>query len=184
MTAIFIAVPVITESSANGANCAEGGVKIEYAGETFYVCNGEEGEPGETARRAKTATRGAWSRAHRPAGSPGPRRHQRSRRRPGPQGPREPRARVASAAQLDRVVCRIRTRGRHVRVICRLKTGKAHNKRHAKRHRVSWRLMQGGHAVRHGATSVRRLQRSLNHARSGRYVLRIAGQGGRRIQLG
>ena len=68
-------------------------------------------------------------------------------------------------------------------MICRLKVGKSHNKRNAKRHRVSWRLMQGGQAVSHGRTNVRRLQRRLNHAPSGRYVLRIAGQGGSRISI-
>ncbi len=36
--------------------------------------------------------------------------------------------------------------------------------------------MHGGHAQSHGTTGVRRLQRVLNHARPGRYVLRIQGQ--------
>jgi len=44
-------------------------------------------------------------------------------------------------------------------------------------------LMQGGRAVAHGRTSGARLQRSLNDARRGSYVLRIRGQGGKRIQI-
>ena len=52
VTAIFIAIPVIT-TEPEGANCPEGGVKIEYDGETFYVCNGEEGP----RRRRRTGRR-------------------------------------------------------------------------------------------------------------------------------
>ena len=58
VTAIFIAVPVITDEP-EGANCAEGGIKVQYAGETFYVCNGEEGPEGEQGDQGAPGTPGA-----------------------------------------------------------------------------------------------------------------------------
>ncbi len=56
---------------------------------------------------------------------------------------------------------------------------KAISKRHALRHRLRWRLMHGGHAVRHGAIRVgRRLQLNLGHLAKGNYVLRVQGRKG------
>jgi len=71
-------------------------------------------------------------------------------------------------------------------VICKVKDKKVKCvvKAVNKRHHLRWSLMQGGHSVSHGSTSAARLQRILNHAPSGHYVLRIAGQGGERIQIG
>jgi|GEM_PF-2082212 len=182
VTAIFIAVPVITQESA-GANCPEGGVKIEYADETFYVCNGVEGPQGPKGDTGDTGPQGPKGDTG-DTGPQGPKGDTGSDGAQGPQGAQGAQGPRGKRGPAGRVVCRIRTRGRHVRVICRLKTGRAHNKRHAKRHRVAWRLMQGGHAVRRGRTNVHQLQRAINHARPGRYVLRIAGQGGRRMHVG
>ena len=45
VTATFVAVPVIS-IEPSGANCQFGGTKIEYAGSTQYVCNGNVGSNG------------------------------------------------------------------------------------------------------------------------------------------
>ena len=119
--------------------------------------DGADGAPGADGQNGANGQNGQ-------DGAQGPKGDTGAQGPQGPQGARGPRGKRGPAG---RVVCRIKTRGRHVKVICRLKVGKSHNKRNAKRHRVGWRLMQGGHAVRHGRTSVRRLQRNLNHARHG-----------------
>jgi hypothetical protein len=49
VTATFVAVPVISTEPA-GANCQFGGTKIEYAGSTQYVCNGNVGSNGEPGK--------------------------------------------------------------------------------------------------------------------------------------
>jgi Collagen triple helix repeat (20 copies) len=95
----------------------------------------------------------------------------------GPQGKRGP------VGPVGKIVCKVKQKGKRIVVRCRVKINKKrHGKRsHSKRDRVRWRLMHGGHAVSHGRTSVPRLQHVLNHVRSGRYVLRVAGQGGTRL---
>jgi Collagen triple helix repeat (20 copies)/Divergent InlB B-repeat domain len=47
VTASFAAVPVVTTEPA-GANCQYGGIKVEYAGSTYYTCNGLVGANGKT----------------------------------------------------------------------------------------------------------------------------------------
>ena len=186
VTAIFIAVPVITEEP-EGANCPEGGVKVEYAGETFYACNGEggpegekgdQGEPGEDGEDGAPGAAGAQG----PSGSDGAQGpkgdsgSQGQKGDTGAEGPQGPRGKRGPAGKV-KVICKVR--GKKVKCVV-----KAQNKRHHRHHRIGWRLMQGGHAVSHGRTGVRRLQHALNRAPSGRYVLRVAGQGGRRIHIG
>ena len=175
----------ITTFGAGEHGCPAGGsdVNVELGGTHThaYVCNGKDGEDGANGAPGAAGPQGPQG----PAGQNGSDGAQGPKGDAGPQGPQGAQGPRGKRGPAGRVVCRIRTRGRHVRVICRLKIGRAHNKRrHAKRHRVAWRLIQGGRAVRHGATSVRRLQRRLNRAPAGHYVLRIAGQGGRRIRLG
>jgi hypothetical protein len=77
------------------------------------------------------------------------------------------------------VTCKVKQKGKKVKVTCTVKTTASSSRRH-----LRWRLMRGGHAYSHGATSVRRLQSVFNHAPSGRYVLRVQGQkGGTRITV-
>ena len=45
VTAVFLAAAVLTTEPA-GLNCVEGGLKVQYEGATFYICNGEEGAQG------------------------------------------------------------------------------------------------------------------------------------------
>ena len=179
VTAIFVAIPVIT-GEPEGANCVEGGVKIEYNGETFYACNGEEGLEGPEGLEGDEGPEGKEGAPGAPGsngsnGAQGPKGEQGDS---GPQGPQGPQGKQGPAGKV-KVTCKAKGK----RFKCTVKYVHS-NKRHHKGNRLRWRLMQGGHTVRHGATSVRRLQRSLNNAPSGRYVLRIAGQGGRRIHLG
>ena len=67
VTATFIAIAVVTPI-APGGECGEaGGVKVEYAGASYNICNGEagsEGEPGETP----TIT--SFTKAEEEAGTP------------------------------------------------------------------------------------------------------------------
>jgi Collagen triple helix repeat (20 copies) len=47
VSASFAAVPVISTEPA-GANCQYGGIKVQYAGSTYYTCNGLVGANGKT----------------------------------------------------------------------------------------------------------------------------------------
>jgi Collagen triple helix repeat (20 copies)/Divergent InlB B-repeat domain len=47
VSASFAAVPVVTTEPA-GANCQYGGIKVQYAGSTYYTCNGLVGANGKT----------------------------------------------------------------------------------------------------------------------------------------
>ena len=49
--------------------------------------------------------------------------------------------------------------------------------------RAKWRLMRAGRTYRHGRTNGRHLSFGLANLRPGRYVLRVAGQGGKRISI-
>ncbi len=70
------------------------------------------------------------------------------------------------------MTCKVKSKKK---VVCKVRYVKS-NKKHSKRHRLRWRLMQGGHAQSHGKTTLRRLNRVLSHLRSGRYVLHVQGQ--------
>ena len=194
VTAIFIAVPVIS-TEPPGANCPEGGVKITYGAETFYVCNGEEGEEGEEGEAGQDGEDGAPGAPGAPGatgpqgpqgpqgpagsdGAQGPKGDKGDTGATGPQGPQGPQGKQGPAGKV-KVTCK--AKGKKVK--CTVKYVHS-NKRHHKRSHLRWRLMQGGHAVGHGATGAAGLQRALNRAPQGRYVLRIAGQGGRRIHVG
>ena len=185
VTAIFIAVPVIT-TEPPGANCPEGGVKITYGAETFYVCDGEEGPEGEEGEAGQDGEDGAPGATgpqgpQGPAGSDGaqgPKGDKGDTGATGPQGPQGPQGKQGPAGKV-KVTCK--AKGKKVK--CTVKYVHS-NKRHHKRSHLRWRLMQGGHAVGHGTTGAAGLQRALNGAPSGRYVLRIAGQkGGKRISI-
>jgi len=116
--------------------------------------------------------------AQGPAGTPGAQGPAGPAGAQGPQGPQGP------AGVPGKIVCKAKLKGKKVKVSCKFKTNsKRHHRRHAKRHRLRWRLMHAGHAQSHGKTSVRRLQRVLNHTRPGRYVLRIQGQEGIRLAI-
>jgi hypothetical protein len=56
--AFFVPVPVVGEFSGSQGPCTEGGVKIEYAGETTYVCTGEEGQKGEEGAKGEKGDTG------------------------------------------------------------------------------------------------------------------------------
>jgi Collagen triple helix repeat (20 copies) len=47
VSASFAAVPVVT-TEPEGANCQYGGIKVQYAGSTYYTCNGLVGANGKT----------------------------------------------------------------------------------------------------------------------------------------
>jgi len=98
----------------------------------------------------------------------------------GPQGAQGPRGKRGPAGKV-KVTCKVR--GKKVRCVVKAQNKRGHRRRGKRHQRVRWALMQGGHAKSHGKTSLARLQRTLNHAQPGRYVLRIQGQGGRRISL-
>jgi len=193
VTAIFIAVPVIT-TEPPGANCPEGGVKITYGAETFYVCDGEEGPEGPKGDKGDQGATGPQGPQGNPGaagpqgpqgpqgpagsdGAQGPKGDKGDTGATGPQGPQGPQGKQGPAGKV-KVTCM--AKGKKVK--CTVKYVHS-NKRHHKRSHLRWRLMQGGHAVGHGATGAAGLQRALNHAPQGRYVLRIAGQGGSRISI-
>jgi len=187
VTAIFIAVPVITTEPA-GANCPEGGVKIEYAGTTSFVCNGEEGEEGEKGDQGEAGEDGAvgpqgvqgLQGPQGPAGATGAAGSQGPKGGTGPQGPQGPQGLQGPQGPAGKVKVTCKVKGDN-KIKCVVQT---QSKSASKSNRLRWRLMQDGHAVSHGETSVRGLQRVLNNAPSGRYILRVAGQeGGTRIVI-
>ena len=138
---------------------------------------GEDGAPGAPGAAGAQGPQGSAG----ADGAQGPRGDTGGTGPEGPQGAQGPRGKRGPAGKV-KVICGVK--GKKVRCVVKAQNKRGHGKRHHKRQRVGWRLMQGGHVVRHGRSSVRRLQRTLNQARPGRYVLRIAGQGGRRIHIG
>ena len=146
-----------------GANCPNGGVKVESASGTKYVCNGKNGEGGAEGSQGSAGQDGAAGRNGQ-NGAPG------AQGPPGPRGARGPAGKV-------RMTCEVKRKGSKVEVAC--KVHRAKESKRANRHRrVRWALMRDGHAVSHGETTIRRLQRALNRLRPGHYVLHVRGQKG------
>jgi hypothetical protein len=208
VTAIFVAVPVITgftgaeemslfgEEPCNG----NGGVAVEYEGSSNFVCNGAEGaEPEVNVTEFSGNEHGCpeggldieVNGAHTyvcngkkgDTGPQGPAGSNGSDGQSGSQGP-------AGAPGPQGLPGPRGPQGPpgKVKVTCKVKGKKVKctvkQSKSSKRHRLRWSLMHGGHAVSHGRTDVRRLQGILNHVRPGRYVLRVEGQkGGTRIAI-
>jgi hypothetical protein len=172
--------PEIT-TVAPGGECGEaGGIKVTLGAFEEVICNGQEGPEGPKGDTGATGATGATGPqgAQGPVGSDGAQGPKGDSGATGPQGPQGPQGKQGPAGKV-KVICKVKGK----KVKCVVKQAKSNRRRH-KRSRLRWRLMQGGHAVSHGRTSVRRLQRVLNRAPRGNYVLRIAGQkGGRRISI-
>jgi len=199
VTASFIAVPVITEFSGAQGPCTAGGAKIEYAGSTYYTCNGIEGaqgpqgpqgdpgstgpqgpqgdpgatgpqgpqgDPGSTGPTGATGATGAAGAtgaqgAQGAKGDAGAAGAQGAQGPQGPQGARGPEGKV-------KVTCKVKG---SKKVICKVQMTKSN-----KRHHLKWSLKRAGRTISHGNTTPRRLQRTLNHLRAGRYALHVRGE--------
>jgi hypothetical protein len=162
-----------------GANCPNGGVKVESSSGTEYVCNGEDGEDGQDGAPGPAGQNGADGQngsdgSNGQNGAPGPAGLPGAPGAQGPQGRRGPTGKV-------KVICKVK--GKKVRCVV-----KAVNRRGQKRHRLRWRLMRGGDAVARGSTVARRgharVRLKANRLHQGRYVLHVQGQkGGTRIAI-
>jgi Collagen triple helix repeat (20 copies)/Divergent InlB B-repeat domain len=163
--------PEIT-TVAPGGECGQAsGIKVTLGAFEEVICNGANGTDGTNGANGADGKDGA-------PGAAGPQGPKGDSGATGPQGPQGPQGKQGPAGKV-KVTCKAKGK----KVVCKVKYAKS-NKRHGKRYRLRWRLMQGGHAVGHGATGAAGLQRTLNRAPSGRYVLRIAGQkGGKRISI-
>jgi hypothetical protein len=115
---------------------------------------GPKGDTGATGPAGAAGQNGAAG-AQGPAGATGP------------QGPAGPAGKV-------KVTCKMSGK---TKVKCTVKNA-------ASSSRVHWRLMQGGHARSHGATSMARLQHVLDGLPEGSYVLRVEGQKGVPVRVG
>ncbi len=121
--------------------------------------------PAPRVRKERRATTGAQgpqgaAGANGAAGPQGP---------AGAQGPAGPQGKQGPAGKV-KVTCKVKG---SKKVKCTVKQQKSN-----KRHRLSWTLHRAGHTLSHGNTNAARLQHVLNHLRSGRYVLHVAGQSG------
>lgn len=142
----------VTVNPYTGPECPHGGLEVTSPSGVEYVCNGSNGASGSNGTNGANGTSGKDG----AAGPSGPQGAQGPKGDPGPAG---------------KVTCKVTGK----KVKC---TVKATSKRAQRRQHLRWRLMRGGHAVSHGATSVPRLQRVLNHLRRGRYALHVQGQSG------
>ncbi|HEU4905521.1 MAG TPA: hypothetical protein VFT19_05335 [Solirubrobacterales bacterium] len=157
VTAVFMAEGPQGPPGEDGAPGAPG----EDGADGQDGSNGQDGSDGSNGSNGSNGAQGV-------PGVPG---------LPGPQGPRGP------AGPAGKIVCKARQKGKRIVVRCRVKANNRAGKRANRSQRVRWALMQGGHAVKHGKTGVRRLNRVVNHLPAGRYVLRVKGQGGTRIVI-
>ncbi len=169
VTAIFAPVPVITPEP-KGANCPEGGLKIEYAGITSYVCNGKEGAqgstgpqggPGATGPQGPQGGTGATG-PQGPQGSPGATGPQGATGATGPagangkdgaagsQGPAGAQGAQGPAGPKGKVTCKVKQSGQKVQVTCKV-TYPTEDKR------------------------AKRLQFDLGHLKPGAYVIHVLG---------
>jgi hypothetical protein len=124
--------------------------------------SGPVGTPGETGPRGAKGVPGARG-TEGPAGPQGPQ---------GPKGKQGKRGKRGPAGKVT-VTCKVKQSGKNkTKVVCTVKGGSASGSS------VRWRLVRRGHVVRHGRTSIVRMNRALNHLRAGRYRLHIAGAHG------
>jgi hypothetical protein len=133
----------------------------------IFLKEGVDGAPGSQGPKGDTGSPGAAGQ-NGATGAPGPQGPAGAAGAAGPQGP-------AGPAGTVKVTCKMKGK---TKVKCTVSGAKASSSR------VRWRLMQGGHARSHGATSTARLQRVLNGLPEGRYVLRVEGQRGAPVQIG
>jgi hypothetical protein len=133
----------------------------------IFLKEGVDGAPGSQGPKGDTGSPGAAGQ-NGATGAPGPQGPAGAAGAAGPQGP-------AGPAGTVKVTCKMKGK---TKVKCTVSGAKASSSR------VRWRLMQGGHARSHGATSTARLQRVLDGLPEGRYVLRVEGQRGAPVQIG
>lgn len=187
VSATFVAVPVLTEFTGAQGSCTAGGTKIEYAGSTYYVCNGTQGPQGPTGPtgpqgptgptgpqgpvgptgpQGTTGSQGAAG----ATGASGPQGAKGDTGAVGPQGPQGPQGAEGRPAKV-KVTCKVRG---SKKVICTVKYAKS-NKRPQRRARLRWRLTNGGHVIERGAGRGA-LRLNLGRLEPGRYALHVGGQ--------
>jgi hypothetical protein len=201
----------IVIGTATAAECPEGGITVEIAGEPSTkqtICNGEAGTAGTPGTNGKSIVIGTATAAECPeggitveiAGEPstkqkicnGPHGATGAPGTPGqngaqgPQGPQGGKGDTGAAGAQGPAG----PEGKQgppgkVTVTCKVKGNKVKCtvKQATQRSRLNWSLHRADRTVSHGSTSARRLQRVLEHLRPGRYVLRIAGQNGTVIDV-
>ena len=145
-----------------GANCAFGGLRLVSSAGISYICNGAPGAPGLPGPEGPPGPPGQ-------NGGQGPKGDTGSQ---GPQGPQGPQGARGPAGKVT-VTCKVKGSSK---VTCTVKQTHGNSKASNSRIRLSWSLRKGGHNVKHGYSSVARLQRVLNQLPEGRYVLRVKGQ--------
>jgi Collagen triple helix repeat (20 copies)/Divergent InlB B-repeat domain len=116
---------------------------------------GPSGEHGETGSAGVLGSIGPQG----PAGSAGGQ---------GPAGPQGPEGKQGPPGTV-KVTCKMKG---SKTVKCTVSQPASATSRH-----LRWRIGRGGHTLSHGYSSAVRLQRVLDHLRSGDYTLRVAGQG-------
>lgn len=150
-------VPLNVSTSASSS-------EVEVIGQS----QGPTGATGATGKTGATGATGATGSAgsQGPAGPTGPAGADGSNGAPGAQGPQGAQGPVGPQGPAGKVTCKVRQKGSKVKVTCTVKAS-------ASSVRLRWRLMRGGHMVRHGVGGHRLELGSLG---KGRYVLRVEGR--------
>ena len=126
---------------------------------------GPTGSTGPTGKTGATGATGATGSAgsNGATGPTGPAGSNGAPGSPGPQGAQGP---AGPQGPAGKVTCKVKQKGSKVKVTCTVKAS-------ASSVRLRWRLMRGGHMVRHGVGGHRLELGSLG---KGRYVLRVEGR--------